>query len=243
MVDIKFMAKVKTMVHISIDMDVFLDMTGTITDMESENMAFLKMCESIGKRFNIQMDGKKIMERILRYRKPFMDNRHKEYYPIRNLIAKAVEEIVPKRLCSSDVFWIIDSYSYYHARYVKLAPGALEALKEIRNISEHMGLITDADTPYTNKVLEALGIKHFFDSITTAEDAGVGKPNPKIFKKALEYSKSNPKVYIGDSEFRDVKGAKGVGMIAIKIGNNSTEADYTVPSLKDAIKILKTLIP
>ncbi|EDY34394.1 hypothetical protein ABOONEI_937 [Aciduliprofundum boonei T469] len=55
----------------------------------------------------------------MRYRKPFMENRHKEYYPIETH-SKAIEEIVPKRLCSSDVFWIIDSYSYYHARYVKL---------------------------------------------------------------------------------------------------------------------------
>ncbi len=135
----------------------------------------------------------------------------------------------------------MDTYANYHAKYVKLAPGALEALNEIRNMAEHMGLITDADTPYTNKVLEALGIKQFFDSITTAEDAGVGKPNPEIFKMALRYSKSNPKVYIGDSEFRDVKGAKSVGMLTIKIGDDTTEADYKAPNLLEAIKILKTL--
>jgi len=223
-------------------MDVFLDMTGTITDMESENKAFLEMCKAIGKRFNINMDGEKIMEHILEYRKPFMDNRHEEYYPIRNLIVKAVEEIAPKRLCSADVFWIIDAYSYYHAKYVKPAQGALEALKEIRRISTYMGLITDADTPYTNKVLESLKIKQFFDSITTAEDAGVGKPNPEIFKMALKNSKSDPKVYIGDSEFRDVKGAKSMGMIAIKIGKESKEADYTAQNLLDAVKILKSII-
>ncbi len=222
-------------------MDVFLDMTGTITDMESENRAFLEMCRAIGKRFKINMSAEEIMKNIIEFRKPYMDKRHEHYYPIRNLIVMAVEKIEGVKLRGGEVFWIMDTYANYHAKYVKLASGALEALKEIRNMAEHMGLITDADTPYTNKVLEALGIKQFFDSITTAEDAGVGKPNPEIFKMALRYSKSNPKVYIGDSEFRDVKGAKSVGMLTIKIGNDSTEADYKAPNLLEAVKILKTL--
>ncbi len=223
-------------------MDVFLDLTGTITDMKSEDYAFLKMCEAIGKKFRIGMKPEEIMRHVLEYRKPYMENRHVEYYPIRNLIVKAVEEIAPQRLCASDVFWIIDAYADFHAKYVRLAPGARDALEKIRDIAEHMGLITDADTPYTMKVLEGLGITHYFDSITTAEDAGVGKPNPKIFQMALENSKSMVRVYIGDSERRDIEGAKNVGMIAIKIGNESGKADYLAQNLQEASKILERLI-
>ncbi len=223
-------------------MDIFLDMTGTITSMESEDYAFLKMCEAIKKRFNIDMGARELMEHILEFRRPYMENRHVEYYPIRNLIVKAVEKIVPKRLCSSDAFWIMDAYSEFHARYVKLAPRAKEGLDILREISKHLGLITDADTPYTQKVLKGLGIEHYFDSVTTAEDAGVGKPNPKIFEMALKNSRENLKIYIGDSEKRDIVGAKNVGIVAIKIGGESRIADYTATNLFDAAKIIKDII-
>ncbi len=223
-------------------MDVFLDMTGTITDMESEDGAFLEMCKAIGRKFKISMDAKEIMKRIIDYRKPYMDERHKQYSPIRHLIVKAVENIENVKLRGGDVFWIMDVYSYYHAKYVKFSDGAEKALKELRKMSKHMGLITDADTPYTLKVLKSLGIKELFDSITTAEDVGVGKPNPKIFEAALKNSKSDIRIYIGDSEFRDIKGAKNVGMITIKIGDNNTEADYVANNLPEAVEIIKNFI-
>jgi len=223
-------------------MDIFLDLTGTITSMESEDYAFLKMCEAIKRRFEIKLSAEELMMHILEYRRPYMEKRDVEYYPIRNLIVKAVEKVAPKRLCSFDVFWIIDAYADYHAKYVKLAPRAREGLINLRNIAEYMGLITDADTPYTDKVISSLKIKDFFDVVITAEDAGVGKPNPRIFQMALKQSKSDRKIYIGDSEKRDIEGAKKVGMVAIKIGTDSSLADYVAKDLLEASKIVEEFI-
>lgn len=223
-------------------MDVFLDMTGTITSMESENYAFYKMCEAIKRRFEIDMSAEQLMEHILEFRKPYMDNREKIYHPIRNLIVRAVEKVAPKRLCSNDVFWIMDTYVNYHAKYVKPDKSAEEALKTIRKMAEHLGLITDADRPYTENVLKAMNMYEIFDSITTAEDAGVGKPNSKIFEMALKNSRSKPVIYVGDSEKRDVVGAKSVGMVTIKVGKASDLADYNVGNLLEAAKIIESLI-
>ncbi len=222
-------------------MDVFLDLTGTITSVESENYAFYKMCEAIKKRFEIDMSAEQLMHHILEFRKPYMDNREKIYYPIRNLIVRAVENVVSKRLCSNDVFWIIDAYTNYHAKYVKPDRGSEEALKIIRRKAEHLGLITDADRPYTEKVLRAMNIYEIFDSITTAEDAGVGKPNPKIFEMALKNSRSKPVIYVGDSEKRDILGARRVGMITIKVGKPSEMADYNTRNLLEAARIIDSL--
>ena len=223
-------------------MDIFLDMTGTITDMESENYAFLKMSEAIGKRFSIDISSEEIMRHILNYRKPYMEKRHIEYYPIRNLIVRAIEQLLPRKLSSEEALWIMNTYAEFHAKYVKLAPEAMNALKKMRSICSHMGLITDADTPYTMKVLSALKIESFFDSVVTAEDAGVGKPNPKIFRIALQKSSEKIKIYIGDSEQRDIVGAKRMGMIVIKIGETSNLADYVAFNLKEAAEIIENLI-
>ena len=222
-------------------MDVFLDMTGTITDMKSENLAILKLAEAVGKRFKIQLSAEEILERIEAFRKPFMDKRAEEYTPIRYLILDAVKNISPEPLCANDSYWVLDEYLNVHAKYVRLAPGAKEGLEKIREVAEHMGIITDGDRPYTERLLHSLGIDELFDSVTTAEDAGVGKPNPKIFQMALRNSKSEPKIYIGDSEKRDMKGAKSVGMIAIKIGEWTKYGDYVARDLKEAAEIIRTL--
>ncbi len=222
-------------------MDVYLDMTGTITDMESENFAMYQLAEEIKKRFAIPLSTAEVLRRIEEYRKPIMERRDKEYVPIRHLVLEAVKKIVPRPLCANDSYWILDEYSAVHSRYVKLAPEALEGLQVIRKVAKHMGLITDADRPFTDRLLKSLGISKFFNSITTAEDVGVGKPNPRIFAEALKNGSSKLKIYIGDSEKRDVKGAKGVGMIVIKIGKISQSADYTATNLLEAAKIIQNL--
>ncbi len=222
-------------------MDIFLDMTGTITDMESENLAILKLAEAIGKRFKIDMAPEEILRRIEEYRKPYMDKRHEEYTPIRFLILEAVKQFSPP-LCANDSYWVIDEYSRIHAKYVRPAPGVVEALKELRAMARHMGIITDGDRPYSEALLGAMGISKIFDSITTAEDAGVGKPNIKIFELALEKSKSEPKIYIGDSELRDMQGAKNAGMLAIKIGSDTEYGDFVVRSLKEAVPIIRGIL-
>ncbi|NPA74739.1 MAG: HAD family hydrolase [Euryarchaeota archaeon] len=220
-------------------MDIFLDMTGTITDMDSENFAILKLAEKIQKRFRIPMSAEEVLQKIEEYRKPRMDKRDVEYVPIRFLILEAVKSIAPEPLCANDSYWVLDEYANVHAKYVKLAPKAKEGLKKLRGLAEHMGVITDGDRPYTEKLLQALGIASLFDSITTAEDAGVGKPNPKIFQMALQNSVSEPRLYIGDSEKRDMFGAKRAGMLAIKIGKSTVHGDYTADNLVEAARIIE----
>ncbi len=222
-------------------MDVFLDMTGTITDMESENYAIYKLAEEIKRYFSLELSAEEVLEKIEEYRKPYMDRRHESYVPIRFLILEAVKQIVPRRLCANDSYWVLDEYSRIHAKYVRLAKNALEGLQKIRNVAKHLGMITDADRPYTDKLLKSLGIEEFFDSVTTAEDVGVGKPNPKIFQEGIKNGKSEPKVYVGDNEMRDIEGAKRVGIIAIKIGHETKSADYVARDLLEAWEIIQTL--
>ncbi len=224
-------------------MDVYLDMTGTITDMDSENFALLKLAESIAKHFEMEHSPKEVMEKIEKYRKPFMDKRAVEYTPIRILVIDAVAHILNRKLNNEERNWIEKRYVDVHAQYVRLAEGAKEGLLKIREIANHMGIITDGDRPYTEALVESLNIENLFDSITTAEDVGVGKPNPLIFKHAMMLGKSAKKVHVGDSERRDVFGAKEAGMIAIKIGRETKYGDYLASNLKDAANIIAKIRP
>lgn len=89
-------------------------------------------------------------------------------------------------------------------------------------------------------------IKDYIDLKLTSENVGFRKPNPKGFEKMLESFNCSPKemVYIGDEE-KDIKGAKNVGMYTILIDRKNQKSDYgqdfTVESLDDVIKIIRSL--
>jgi putative hydrolase of the HAD superfamily len=64
------------------------------------------------------------------------------------------------------------------------------------------------------RVCEDLGIRAFFDVIVDSTLVGIMKPDPRIFKIALERLGISPDqgLFIGDNQFRDMEGAKAIGM-------------------------------
>ncbi|NOZ76860.1 MAG: HAD-IA family hydrolase, partial [Euryarchaeota archaeon] len=67
--------------------------------------------------------------------------------------------------------------------------------------------------------LSWLGLHHFFDSVTTSEEAGTEKPDAGIFLHALKSLKVSPSecVMVGDRLDTDIAGGKAVGMRTIRI--------------------------
>lgn len=62
--------------------------------------------------------------------------------------------------------------------------------------------------------LENSGIAKYFETVTTSEEVGLKKPNPIIFKKALEKAivHAQNSIMIGDTFEADILGAEAVGM-------------------------------
>ena len=91
-------------------------------------------------------------------------------------------------------------------------------------------------------LVEAKGLKRYFEVILTAESISKSKPNPEIFLKAASELKAAPQqcVVIEDSIF-GVKAAKSakMGCVAVTTGVYSKEEleeekpDLTVRSLQD----------
>ncbi len=209
--------------------------------MEHEKRALLSIGDEIKKRFGLAESGEEIWEMIDSCRKPHMEARDVRYIPVRDLIASCLREILDKQgmeMGVEDEKWIKELYIRAHEDHVRLAKNALPGLKELRSLAWHMGVISDADSDYLMRLLKSLKILDFFDSVTSSEEAGVGKPNPEIFRKAIEKAGNGDLYYhIGDSERRDIAGAKRLGLIAIKISRESdrnSEADYVAEDLHDA---------
>ncbi len=100
--------------------------------------------------------------------------------------------------------------------------------------------------------LKIFGILHLFDCVVMSSDLGIRKPSPKIFQHALNQLniKSKEMVFIGDTLYDDIKGAKEADLLmAIHVKRDISyfhsdyyiEADRTIKNLSELNGILKKI--
>lgn len=86
------------------------------------------------------------------------------------------------------------------------------------------------------------GLQDLFTHLLISEEVGINKPQPEIFRIALERNgvTADEAVMIGDSYNSDIAGAKaaGIDQIWIHQGETGETATYIVPTLKDLLKLL-----
>lgn len=99
---------------------------------------------------------------------------------------------------------------------VELYPDVLPALERLRD-DYVLVAVTNG-----NACLETIGIRHLFDDVVTAVDAGVAKPAQPIFDAACQRARALPDevLHVGDSPEIDVAGAKRAGLRAAWINRN-----------------------
>jgi putative hydrolase of the HAD superfamily len=92
----------------------------------------------------------------------------------------------------------------------------LSTLKELKEQNFTMGLLTNLPSGI-DSICENLGVKPYLDFIVTSAEAGADKPNPAIFRLALERAgvNSTEAVHVGDQYHLDIIGARGVGINTI----------------------------
>ena len=97
-------------------------------------------------------------------------------------------------------------------------------------------------------VCESAGLCSFFKVMVDSHCVGVEKPDPAIFRVALERLGATPEktVFIGDSLRRDREGARRMGMRFIWIapqdvqaGQSERQAEPAVADLRDVAKVLR----
>lgn len=69
----------------------------------------------------------------------------------------------------------------------------------------------------TYRKCELSGVKNYFETITSADEINIRKPNPEIFEYALNKSgaQKEESIIIGDDWIADVEGGLAFGMKAI----------------------------
>lgn len=119
-------------------------------------------------------------------------------------------------LTRDQVMEIAHDYIAYLPMFNHLYDGAVEIL-EYLHPNYHLHIITNGFAEVQQRKIQQSGLQSFFKTVTNSETAGVKKPNPQIFHRALNLAKAEvtESIMIGDSLEADIEGAQSLGLDTI----------------------------
>ncbi len=118
--------------------------------------------------------------------------------------------------------------------FQKVFEDVAPSLEQLQARGKRLGIISNF-SPNCQTLLQALGIAHFFDFFIVSGILGIEKPDPEIFYAAIRAAQQPVEklVYIGDSIYHDVEGARGAGMDGILIDRADRFPNFTGTRIKD----------
>jgi putative hydrolase of the HAD superfamily len=129
-------------------------------------------------------------------------------------------------------------------------PGVVDTIRQLHQ-NYHLAIVSDGQTAYAVSELNAVGLAGYFDPIIISGDIGVRKPHERLFTDALTAMKMIPSevLFVGNDMYRDVYGAKRVGMTTVFCKSNQGLAEkegvkpdyiiYQFPELLTAIRFFE----
>jgi putative hydrolase of the HAD superfamily len=92
--------------------------------------------------------------------------------------------------------------------------------------------------------IERVGLRPFFQFVLDSELVGVRKPDPEIFRLALQLAQASPHeaLFVGDVYTVDILGARRVGMEPVLFNPFISGDGYDCPTIRhlsDVISILQ----
>jgi putative hydrolase of the HAD superfamily len=132
---------------------------------------------------------------------------------------------------------------------LQLYPDVKRVLNELQ-AKYRLALISDAQSCYALPEIRAVGLEGYFDPIVISSHYGFRKPDSRLFQRALDKLKLKPAevIWVGNDMFRDIHGAKLVGIKNIFIDSNqgaksfeNVAPDYRVQQFEDVLKGVSAL--
>ena len=125
--------------------------------------------------------------------------------------------------------------------YNELIEGSIEILEYLKSKNYTIHIISNGFHEVTHRKIDGSGIRKYVDTVTSADDVNVRKPNPRIFEYALNQANAakSESILIGDDWIADIEGARNFGIEVIffnALRENKTEEGLIVIQKLDEIK-------
>lgn len=134
--------------------------------------------------------------------------------------------------CCHDLYDLFTGPEHY-----QLFGDVKSSLEALQARGLRLGIISNF-APTLKSILEAKGILHYFDPVVVSTEVGLEKPNPGIFRLALEMSglAASEVLYIGDHDQNDIWAPEQVGMDALKIKRYDYLTGNGIHTLQELLK-------
>ena len=109
----------------------------------------------------------------------------------------------------------------------RLFPDAIPVLEKLRGAGLRLGLISNFEA-WLERLLDALEATAFFEVRVISGVEGIEKPDPAIFRLALDRMGVRPEAaaYVGDSVQYDVEPAVALGMTGVLLDRRGRHQDF-----------------
>jgi putative hydrolase of the HAD superfamily len=119
-----------------------------------------------------------------------------------------------------DLAGLVDAMytAFSDPRCYRLFADTMPVLDELERRGIILGVVSNFE-PWLREVLEHQGILHRLSAVAISGELRVAKPDPAIFRHALEQAAVEPErtIYVGDSPDADVVGARAAGIRPVLI--------------------------
>ncbi len=195
---------------------LFFDLDRTLWDFEK---SAIEAFQDIFEKYNLAQKG---IDDFIAFHKKYTDHNHRLWDLYREgMLEKDV--LRWKRFYLTLLDYGIDNreladamgtaYLEISPRKVNLFPHVMETLEYLAP-KYHLHLITNGFQEVQEIKIKTSGMDQYFEKLITSEEAGVKKPDPRIFYYALDKTGAlaDESLMIGDDYPVDIEGARQVGI-------------------------------
>ena len=128
-----------------------------------------------------------------------------------------------------------DSYTARRRELVTPLPGALGALGALRDSGLAMALVTNGNAEWQRWKIDKFEVDQYFDAIANEGQLGFGKPDPRIFRYALERLNvpASEAWMVGDNLRFDIAGGRDAGLFTVWVDGEREGLPDDPPALPD----------
>ena len=103
-------------------------------------------------------------------------------------------------------------------------PGVLDFLEELKANNIKMGLVTSSDDKKLETAFQNVPIRHYFDTIVSADRITQGKPHPMCYLLAAKDLDINPEnCIVFEDSFNGIQSGNDAGMKVVGLSTTNSE--------------------
>lgn len=132
-------------------------------------------------------------------------------YGERSDVARTMQRELGAR---DDLDGMIDRIRHEHVAHVDLHDGVRERLAHLAEGGATIAVLTNGNVRQQTMKLRRVGLEHLIDGAIISEAAGLEKPDPEIFRRAVADRGFTPadSWMVGDNADADIRGAQEAGL-------------------------------